>query len=392
MLKILSILLLFVLPVDTSSITEIIHFSGRGCSICGEPDGQYVCSGLYNWNDGITTFNDHLPSGNVITAIDVYLSGLWGCGNITSIVSISLQGTTLGTFTVDGSCACSTCNPYIHYFWREFGQCFPNYNYGGNNTVKIDVIQGGICTDRMDIVLTYSIGNNNLCRCGNLGHCLVGQMRCVDGHSFQTCILDDNSESALWGPIEICPDTFVCNTTGDFVFCTEPVIAEMCSPGERMCVDIDTYQVCARNLNGNTYWQELQLCPNGYICNPDPTRNSIFCVPLHAINNTENCQFRSMRCVTENNYQMCWNNNGTGVWNPVQKCPEEQICIPNGDIIYCAPNIPNENCGYRNMQCLSSNTYRICNRHPDGQTFWDTEQECRDGFTCHQEGNNIYCY
>lgn len=386
---------------SSTKITTSVQLYGGWCKLCDYPDYHYACSnGHGDWNDGYFTFKDPLPSGNVLTEIRLTLHGQWSCAGPFSTASVSIQDNflfvkdTLDTVhTLEGSCVCGTCTFPGEYEWQEFGKCFPNYNYGGDNTIHIDVPTGLICVAEIEIELTFSPGNPLTCGCGSYGDCQYRNMRCVGENSYQTCTMDHNG-STYWGSVQLCRENHFCNATGDYIYCIEHA-QNQCTAGQMRCVDSNTFQTCHTDINGNKYWGTSETCYTGSVCNPDPCGHTVLCVPDNVVNVSETCIPRSMRCVSDNSYQMCHTNeNGVGAWNPVQLCGENHICVTHGEVIYCEKQELQFQsiCTLGHMRCVDSETYQVCDRDRNGDTFWNVFQTCQPGLTCHPHGDYIYCY
>ena len=375
------------------TVNHNIQLTGGWCSICGGDVGNYACSnddGL--WQNGFRTFDSLVPEGNVVTEVKMTLRGEWACFNPYATISASLQGTELGVQDVTGQCWCDNCDEDVVFTWENFGKCFPGFNYFGENQVHIDVQFGLICLSSINVEVTYIEGDLLQCGCGNLGECTYGHMRCVDDDTYETCAFDAEGV-AHWGPHQYCHEGLTCEPTGDYIYCLTELSNDECTVGQMRCVDDDSYQTCALNLNGEPQWQTVQDCQVGLTCNPDPTGQTIMCVSeVFLARIPGECTPGSMRCVTENTYQMCHGTEDDGVWNPVQSCADDLYCQPSGDHIYCVAGFPEHACTYGDYRCASDNTYQVCDRDRDGATFWNVIQNCQAGLHCHQQQNVIYCY
>ena len=396
MLKFIVLIIFCLTPSYSLTFNHSIQLSGGWCSICGGPTGNYACSNELNggWKD-YYIFQSQSPANHVVAEIKVYLTGEWSCEHPYSTIAASVQTTELGAYNASGLCYCGMCDEMLIYRWREFGKCFSNFKYNGPNLVRVDVQYGLICLSKIDIEVTYLPGNPLTCGCGNFGNCTSGHMRCVDEYSYQTCALN-NAGSAYWGPIQHCNTGLTCNSSGNFIYCNQILPTQVCIPGQMRCVNNQSYQTCAINLNGNTHWQTAQYCQAGLVCNPDPTGQIVMCVPQQFVRGIPGeCPPRAMRCVPNYNetgdtkfYQMCQD---SGVWNPVQKCAEDHVCSPSGNVIYCVPQLAQSNCTYRNMRCITNTTYQVCDMNAN-RTYWNVAQSCQTGLVCHQHDSNIYCY
>ena len=383
------VLCYLLIPSNCLTVNHTIQLFGGWCNICGGDTGNYACSNeIYGgWKD-YNVFVSQAPANHVVTEVKMYLTGQWSCTYDYSTIAVSLQTREIGVQNASGLCFCGLCDEPLVYKWKEFGKCFPTFSYNGPNLVRIDVKYGLICLSKIDIEITYEPGNPVTCGCGNIGTCNIGHMRCLDKYSYETCALD-NTGTASWGPKQQCTTGLTCNTTGNYIYCNPILPSEVCTPGQMRCVSNSTYQTCALNGNGNTYWQATQNCQAGLICNPDPSSQTVMCVPEQMVRGVSGeCVSQTMRCVTNDTYQMC---HVSGVWNPVQKCSENHYCLPSNNVIYCVTEIPAQSCTYGNMRCTSNTTYQMCNRNSTS-TYWNVQQSCQPGLSCHQHDNNIYCY
>ena len=384
------ILLVLLLAANCYSLqtNHSIILHGGHCSICNQEIGEYTCSNHADaWNNGYFTFPNAVPSDHVITEVKINLIGEWGCITDYSTVSVTMQNMFMGLVSYGGQCLCGLCDTPIPYSWKQFGQCFPNYNYEGNNTVHVNVYYGLICLARIEIELTHEPGNSEGCGCGNYGVCKYRQMRCASNSTYQTCTYDESGRT-YWGPVQACESDFTCGATGDYCYCYPPVSTHACTEGQMRCHNETSHQTC--NVDG--YWQPPVSCAAGSQCNPDPTGNNIICVAEEFLVQ-EQCQVHSMRCVSDNTYQMCHISiNGTGVWNPVQECAEDHHCVTQGNVIYCILDETEEDCRLGDMRCVTGGIYQTCSLDANGDPFWNVEQQCQAGLSCHAHDNYIYCY
>ena len=370
------------------TLNHTIQLTGGWCHICGGSTGNYACSNeIYGgWKDYFI-FDSQSPENHVVTEVKMYLTGEWSCSHDYSTISAEMQTTQLGVYNASGLCFCGMCDETLVYRWKQLGKCFPAFSYNGPNLVRIDVKYGLICLSKIDVEITYSPGNPVTCGCGNIGMCTHGHMRCVDEYSYQTCTLDRNG-IADWGRIQNCSSGLTCNSTDEFIYCNRVLLSQLCTPGQMKCINNQSYQTCSTNQNGQTFWQTTQYCQPGLVCNPDPSSNTVMCVPQQYVTGLSgNCTPQTMRCVTNTTYQMC---DQLSIWHPIQKCADQHFCSPNGNVIYCVTQLPS-NCTYGNRRCVSNRTYQVCDRNTDS-TYWNVEQSCQPSLTCHQQNDNIYCY
>jgi hypothetical protein len=145
-------------------------WSGGWCSIntdgadgvygnyaCG--DGQGFTYG--NWNNGYISFQDPVPTDNVVVKVSVTLKGQWGCSDdASSSITTRLQNTTLGSDTVTGICQCDKSDEPRIYTSDRYSKTpfFPKYNYGGTNTLYFNVTDGIVCLSDYELTITYKSG------------------------------------------------------------------------------------------------------------------------------------------------------------------------------------------------------------------------------------------
>jgi hypothetical protein len=194
-------LFLFVSSVYSDTITQTISLTGPGCSLCSGPNGNYACSswGSY-WNFGLLTFVDQVPTGDIVTGVSMDLYGVWGCDTSLATVNLTLQGNEVQAETIFGQCQCSTCDAVETFSWYDSGFCFPGYNYGGVNTIQVNVLSGLICLQEIVMTITHVPGNQNTCLPNQL---TCNNVQCGNG----TCVIDTynhvtkcNCSSEFYGP------------------------------------------------------------------------------------------------------------------------------------------------------------------------------------------------
>ncbi len=124
-----------------------------GCGICGQPGGDYSCESWgVGWNGGIRTFSDPTPGGATVSTVVVTIFEV-GCG--ASGVSVTLNGTALGTYASAGNCSCGTCDAPVTLTLTNGGG-IPGYVKGGTNTLQInyDPRTGTPCVARAVVTLS----------------------------------------------------------------------------------------------------------------------------------------------------------------------------------------------------------------------------------------------
>jgi len=147
---------IFISNSYSQSVTVTVFWTTGWCNICGPQTGNYSCnppwSGSGQWNNGIRTFADPVPAGNVITDVSIIVNKV-NCGYTN--LCVNLNGTLIQCLPpAGGNCGCGTCWPqtYVNTFACPNG--IPNWNYGGINQVQL-VNTGTICVNNAVITLTY---------------------------------------------------------------------------------------------------------------------------------------------------------------------------------------------------------------------------------------------
>ncbi len=162
------------LGAQTANLT--LDFQGVSfCSVCGATD--YACSqgNTGNWNNGIKTFFNPVPSGNIVTGIkiDVYTTG--DCDGTSTTRTLQLNSQVVGTYVNNiGSCTCNTCFVYTVTANNPSGLNYYNYNF--INTLQLVLSNGTDCVDRIEVELTYvpsteidiTLNTLSVCSGGNL--------------------------------------------------------------------------------------------------------------------------------------------------------------------------------------------------------------------------------
>jgi hypothetical protein len=228
MLKALIVALLITYCL-AGQLNQTISLTGPGCTVCGNTPGNYACSswGSY-WQNGLFSFTDLVPSGNIVTDITFRLHGVWGCNTNQANIELSLQGTNVGTKTFFGQCGCGTCDAEEVYTWTNGGDgtCFPGYNYGGINQVFVDVLTGLICLHNIEMTITYQPGNQQTCQtflleCETLGGCGNG-----------TCLIDTQTQQVGCN----CTENFYgpncqCYVPSFFLITDHPPVLDLANSG-----------------------------------------------------------------------------------------------------------------------------------------------------------------
>ncbi|MCH8318839.1 MAG: T9SS type A sorting domain-containing protein [Bacteroidetes bacterium] len=150
-------LITFLIPftVYSQSDTVIVQWSTSWGSICGGPTGNYACNppwtGSGDWNNGIRTFTDPIPPGNIVTKVEVTVFKV-DCGLNT--LTTELNGQLISTECCSGDCLDGSCWPTYHVRTEAAG--FPGYVYGGMNTFQLIPDTTDVCVDRAEIILYYT--------------------------------------------------------------------------------------------------------------------------------------------------------------------------------------------------------------------------------------------
>jgi Secretion system C-terminal sorting domain len=119
------------------------------CPVCGTLD--FACSnGFGGWNNGKAYFNDPVPAGNVVTAIEATVYYVSGNVQASLYLDNEFQGSiSLGNNGMAcGGCLLSTVN---------MSGTFSSYVYGGSNELQVLAINvnGWICVDRIELEISY---------------------------------------------------------------------------------------------------------------------------------------------------------------------------------------------------------------------------------------------
>jgi len=171
-------------------------------------------------------------------------------------------------------------------------------------------------------------------------------------------------------------------------------VLQVCNYGARRCINGTQYQICRINQGYANFWDNLETCCSGYVCNPN--NNGQHCIKQqNPLLNTTTCTLGQMRCDTNTSYQSCYTDpKGNIVWGVRQVCGSGLVCIQSNNNIYCMnPQnvVQPSNCSGTDMLCTSTTTYRRCISQ-FGTFGWGPEQSCGAGTHCHQSNNVIYCY
>lgn len=135
--------------VVSGTYTATVSFSGTpycsGVGVCGST--SYYCVATAG---SARTFTDPVPAGGKVVTATVRVYGV-GCTGGT--VTVTLNGTTIGTYSATTNCTCGSCDPaYTVTLNNPSG--IPGYVYGGTNTLNVRASASGMCTARAEIALT----------------------------------------------------------------------------------------------------------------------------------------------------------------------------------------------------------------------------------------------
>lgn len=146
--------LLFILPslAYSQCSTVTVTWSTGWCSICNGNTGNYSCdppwSGSGMWNNGIRTFADPVPPGNIVTSVSIVVEKV-NCGYTN--LCVTLNGAPVQCLApVGGNCGCGTCWPQTFTNTWPCPTGAPNYVYGGINQIQL-INTGTICVSSCQV-------------------------------------------------------------------------------------------------------------------------------------------------------------------------------------------------------------------------------------------------
>ncbi|MDX2303657.1 MAG: HYR domain-containing protein [Microscillaceae bacterium] len=120
------------------------------CILCGD---DYACSnGFGAWNSGKRTFNNTIPTGMILTNIQVNIKHACPGGT----VSVLLNGQKIGSFgrsQID--CSCNSC--FESLVSSDAPEVLAAYNFNGTNTIQVQTDSILICVDRAEVRLDYEV-------------------------------------------------------------------------------------------------------------------------------------------------------------------------------------------------------------------------------------------
>jgi len=156
----------FSLSCGLGTANFTLKYDGGG-PICPSCDGgllypSFACSynNRGNWTDGIKVFDDPLPLLTVLIGVQLTLVGTFDCQVFSenTSVSITLQGyTVVNKFNLPQNypCYCGNCAGTATLQSDEEKKGWPNYEYRGNNTLQIFVLENSICLSEVRVTLIH---------------------------------------------------------------------------------------------------------------------------------------------------------------------------------------------------------------------------------------------
>lgn len=142
----------------TSTMLRVNYDYGLSCQGCGDStESSYSCTDGQGWNDGIQSFTDPVPSGEVLKSIEISYQLACTAGNY----DVYLNNELIGQAVSPGdacSCGCGVTVPVIS---AVFETGIPGYVYGGSNTIRIDYngnnFSPGLCVYYADLLFDSSM-------------------------------------------------------------------------------------------------------------------------------------------------------------------------------------------------------------------------------------------
>lgn len=309
-----------VASAGTSTVTVFWNgaFPGTLCSLCS---GDFACSigGVGNWNNGMKTFSDPVPPGAVINQVSAVVYGAAGCVGGATEIDLQLQGTTIEHRTLSGQCVCMVpCE--THTFVSPTVASWPGYDYGGTQTVSVDVASGMACVHKIELTLTWleSCGDGIIdpdegCDDGNViaadgcspacqlepcRGCSGAPSVCSplpDGAACEDGVFCNGSDTCMAGVCGHAGDPCVgnadcndvCNEAQDT--CAEPFQTPCTSDGNPCTADVcDSGATCTHHAHGS-------FCDDGIFCNGVDICSGTEC----AIHIGDPCAFNDCRSVCD---------------------------------------------------------------------------------------------
>ena len=95
----------------TTTVMTTADWTGGFCTVC-TVGANYACNvnpaSFPDWNGGNRNFTDPIPAGGQISSISVEIFGV-GCDGGSSPIQVSINGSSIGTNNLGGTCSCNSC-------------------------------------------------------------------------------------------------------------------------------------------------------------------------------------------------------------------------------------------------------------------------------------------
>lgn len=134
-----------------------------GCNV-GMYTPGFACSygNRGDWNNGIKTFMDPLPSGAIVLGVITKLLGAFDCVSLVgpAQVLLTLQKGEIANTELPQNlpCYCANCVGDF-YVTSMSNEDWPGYNHTGINMLQIIVLgQNAICLNRVELIFSYYPG------------------------------------------------------------------------------------------------------------------------------------------------------------------------------------------------------------------------------------------
>eukprot|EP01090_Pellita_catalonica_P020957 TRINITY_DN7711_c0_g1_i1.p1 TRINITY_DN7711_c0_g1~~TRINITY_DN7711_c0_g1_i1.p1 ORF type:complete len:530 (+),score=70.55 TRINITY_DN7711_c0_g1_i1:14-1603(+) len=161
--------ILFIAPAlaadKKSSVNVVLYWTGGkdNCTFCPKSNMVYgyACSnGQGNWDSGLKSFKDVIPSHNILQRVDITLYGRFHCQPLQALPNVytSLAGETIFESSqlpaIPSGCHCGNCAVGASYN-RSFTEGWPGYKYGEENIFRVIVNPNAICLHAVNMTLHY---------------------------------------------------------------------------------------------------------------------------------------------------------------------------------------------------------------------------------------------
>jgi hypothetical protein len=133
-----------------------VTWSGAGSSRCRICSANYACSNGYgSWANGTKSFRDPLGSSYIVTRVDYFVNGVFGCrGN--SNIQMRLNSLYLGSRSTNGGgCSCNSCAS-VSLSSRTYSTGLPGYRANSTNSVNLRLTSGLSCIANVRVRLHYT--------------------------------------------------------------------------------------------------------------------------------------------------------------------------------------------------------------------------------------------